>query len=143
VVVTLRIARNQIASQETLASRQREQLERDLKKDLFDRRFRIFTDTAEFMRPILSSPSAFTPQSDEHRRFQETMQTAGMLFGADVREYLEDVEATAVGLSASRQRMSADPGDIGASREYSDRFQHLSDLWSKRPDVFRGDLALG
>ena len=150
VIVARRIAQNQNKLQETLANRQfdlqkaqQELLERQLRKDLFDRRFKVFTDTREFIRPILSGPSAFTPESDEYRRFRETMQTADMLFGVEVREYLEDVNRTAVDLWASYQKMAKDRGDNNAIEGNANHFQHLSDPWQKRPHVFRRDLSLG
>jgi len=136
VVVAGWIARNQRKLQMTLA-------ERLLKKDLFDRRFKVFTDAAEFMRPILASPSAFDPLSDEGRRFAETVQSAEMVFGPEVFEYLNDVNKTAIGLWASHQKMAKDRGDNDAITENADRFQHLSDLWQKRSEAFRRDLSLG
>jgi type II secretory pathway pseudopilin PulG len=150
VIVTRTIARNQNTLQETLANKQfdlqkaqQEQQERQLKKDLFDRRFAVFKDTGEFISPILSTPTSFTPQGDGYRRFGETLQLAEMLFDPEVREYLEDINSTAVDLWASNQRRIKDPGDNHAIEENAEQFQHLLDLWKKRPEVFRRDMSLG
>lgn len=150
VNVTRSIAGKQSKLQETLANKQfdlqkaqQELLERQLRKDLYDRRFTVFTDTGQFMRPVLSSPNGFTPEADEYRRFGETVQNAEMLFGPEVCKYLEDVDRTAVGRWASNQRRTTDRGDINAITEYAEQFQHLSDLWQKRTDVFRREISLG
>jgi hypothetical protein len=150
VIVTRSIAKNQNILQETLANKQLEiqkgqleQQERQLRKDLFDRRFAVFTDTGEFMRPILSAPSGFTPQGEGYRKFGETMQIADMLFGPEVRKYLEDVDRTAVALWVAHQKMIKDPGDNNAINEEGCQSQYLSDLWQKRPTVFRSEMSLG
>jgi hypothetical protein len=149
VVVAVLIAYKQGELQKALAKSQGEiqkkdleQQERQLKKDLYDRRFKVFTDVGEFMRSVLSSPSAFTPGSDEQRRYYESMQNAEMLFGPDVFRHLQDVAYTTVGIWGACQRMNNNPGDNSAIEEKGERFQHLSDLWQKRSEVFRSDLSL-
>ncbi len=142
VIVARTIARNQNNLQTTLAGRQEQLQERQLRKDLYDRRFKVFTDTGDFIRPVLSSPTAFCPQSDEYRRFEETMQHATFLFGTEVRAYLEDVRGTTVGVWASYQKMTKDRGDNRDIEENAEKFQHLSDLWQKRPEVFHREVSL-
>jgi hypothetical protein len=127
----------------SIARKQLDLQERQLRNDLYDRRFAVFADTGNFLRPILSTPTGFTPQSDAYRQFGETAQNAEMLFGPEVRKYIEDVSRTAVNLWASYQKMAKDPADNDAIEEQAKQFQHLSDLWQKRPDVFRRDMSLG
>jgi hypothetical protein len=119
------------------------QQERQLRMDVYDRRSKVYTDTGEFMRSVLSSPSAFVSGSDEHRRFGETMQNAEMLFTPEVFKYLQDVANTTMAIWGSHQRVAEDAGDISAIEENSIQFQRLSDLWVARPGVFRHDLSLG
>ena len=125
-----------------IAQKQLDLQERQLRKDLYDRRFAVYRQTAEFLRPILGSPSSFRVESDESRKFAEAVQDAGMLFGADVCRYLKDVNTTAVDLWASYSRMQQHPGDNNAIEESGRHFQHLKDLWDKRSNVFRPEMSL-
>jgi hypothetical protein len=116
-----------------------------LKKELFDRRYKIFEETVEFMRPILSSPSNFTSGDDGQRKFWGTMQSAKVLFGrrAKVYKFLEDIDKTATNLCASQQTMNSNRGDNDAITENGQQFQHLSELWEKQQeDAFLQDLDL-
>ena len=127
-----------------VAKRQLDLQERGLRKDLFDRRYAVFLDTGEFLRPLLSSPSIFSAESDEYRRFGETAQKAEMLFGkcSEVCKYLAEINKTAASLSYSYQKMSKDPGDNNAIEENALAFKRLADLWETRSEVFRRDMSL-
>jgi hypothetical protein len=149
VVVALFIAYKQGRLQKTLAENQSEirkmqltQQERQLRMDLY-RRYKVYTDTGEFMRSVLSLPSAFVSGGDEHRRFGETMQNAEMLFRPEVFKYLQDIANTTMAIWGAYQRMAKDAGDNAAIEENSIQFQRLSDLWVARPGVFSHDLFLG
>jgi hypothetical protein len=99
VAVAVVIARNQGRLQQTLAEKQfeiqrmqLEQQERQLKKDLFDRRFSVFTDVQKFFDYVLQKNGDIELNGPgEYRQFRECMERAEMLFGDDVKEYLEDV----------------------------------------------------
>ena len=126
-----------------IANKQLDLQERQLKKDLFDRRFKIFTDTDEFLGHITSSPSTFTPSSEEYRKFFASVEAAEVLCGQEVKTYLKDTDETAKQLSADHQRMARNPGDNEAIEMQAIHFQHLSDLRSKRLDALRSDLSIG
>jgi hypothetical protein len=144
VFVAILIARNQNKLQETLAKRQTDLQEAQLKKDLFDRRFTIFTDTLDFIGMVLRNNGEFVLEGPEYRHFLETTQKAGMLFGADVRSYLKSVIETAKDLYVSaRGRASAiQSGDVDAINKHGDLLSRLIDLAPAAEDVFRPYLSL-
>jgi ribosomal protein L34 len=101
VFVAILIARNQNKLQETLAKKQTDLQEAQLKKDLFDRRFIVFTDTLDFIGMVIRNDGDIVLEGPEYRHFLETTQKAGMLFGADVRSYLKGVTETTTNLYVS------------------------------------------
>ena len=152
VIVARGIAHNQNKLQETLAARQLdlqkaqlEQQERQLKKDLFDRRFTVFTDTGEFISFVLRQNGNISLNSGEYTQFWQTSEKAEMLFGADIREYLEDVQKTAgeFYVTAQGREKAVATGDVDAIHKDHELLAHLGvDLFQKRAKVFRPYLAL-
>jgi hypothetical protein len=152
VFVARRIARNQNVLQQVLADRQfelqkaqLEQQERQLKKDLFDRRFAVFTDTGDFLVYVIRQNGNISLTGPEYRQFSQTMEKAQMLFGADVGAYLEDVDKTARDfyvLAQGRER-AVQTGDVDAIKQDGDVSVRIGvDLLQKRPVVFRPHLSL-
>ncbi len=85
VFVALRIAENQNKLQTALADKQIEIQARQLKKDLFDRRFAVFIEAAEFIGYVLQENGKIELVGPgKYRRFRESMEVAQMLFGEDV-----------------------------------------------------------
>jgi hypothetical protein len=152
MLVARRIARNQDALQKELANRQidlqKEQLEeqkRQLKKDLFDRRFAVFADTGDFIGYVLRENGNICLTGTEYRQFRQAMAKAEVLFGAQVREYLEDVHKTAGDFYVSAKGLdrAAQAGDVDAIRKNSELLSRMGvELPQKLPEVFHPDLAL-
>jgi hypothetical protein len=145
------LARDQSRLQEALAEKQLEiqkmQLERQaqqLKKDLFDRRFGVFTGVLTFI--------TYVPQENgdielhgpgQYRQFRECMETAEMLFGDDVNRYLEDVDETARQFYVSARRREIDRGDPDAIEKDGQLLNRLSvTLLQRRKGLFRRYLTL-
>jgi hypothetical protein len=117
LLVALRIARNQNKLQAELAKMQLAQQERQLKKDLFDRRFAVYVNVLDFVSYVLQENGKIQLAGPgKYRDFWESMEKAEMLFGADVNEYLADVDKTARDFYVSAQRMDKTiaTGDVEA-----------------------------
>jgi hypothetical protein len=144
VFVALRIANNQNRLQKTLMDRQHDLQERELKKDLFDRRFLIFTDSLEFTGFVLRNNGDIVLEGAEYRHFREAMQKAGMLFGGDVGSYLNDLDKTVRDLyvSAKGRSRAVAGGDVAAIDQHGELLSHLIKLAPVAEDVFRPYLSL-
>jgi hypothetical protein len=144
VAVALRISNNQNRLQTMLADRQLDMQERQLKKDLFDRRFAIFTDTLEFIGLVLRNDGNIVLEGQEYRHFREAMQKAGMLFGTDVRNYLNGLDKTARDLyvSAQGRGQAVQSSDVEAIKKHSELLSHVIELAPAAEDVFRSYLSL-
>jgi hypothetical protein len=151
VVVAVVIARNQGKLQQTLAEKQieiqrmqLEQQERQLKKDLFDRRFAVFTDVQKFFDYVLQKNGDIELSGPgEYRQFRECMERAEMLFGHDVMTYLEDVDETARAFYVSAKRRGINLGDVDAINKDGTLLDRLSVvLMPQRKGLFRPYLTL-
>ena len=144
VVVAVRISNNQNSLQRILAERQLDMQERQLKKDLFDRRFTIFTETLDFIGLVLRNDGDIVLEGEEYRHFRQTMLKAGMLFGADVRNYLKGLDETARELyvSAKGRVQAVASGDVAAINKHGELLTRISELAPVAEDVFRPYLSL-
>jgi hypothetical protein len=153
VFVARRIAHNQNTLQTTLGEKQAEiqkmQLElqgRQLKKDLFDKRFAVYTDVLDFLSYVLNNNGQIQLAGPgEYRQFRQCMERAEMLFGDDVRKYIADVDETARRFYVSAQTMDVaiSKGDVDAIMRNGDLLSRLSvDLLQQRTAVFRPYLLL-
>jgi hypothetical protein len=120
-----------------------EQQDRQLKKDLFDRRFKVFSDTGEFTAFVPLADGDISLNSDEYRQFWQTMETAEMLLGTDVTQYLEDIQRTASELNVSAQgrENAIRIGDVNTIHKHRELLLHLNALFQSRAGVFRSYLS--
>lgn len=134
VIVAVLIARNQSRLQKTLADKQIEiqkmQLEqqaRQLKKDLFDRRFAVFTGVLEFIGYVLRQNGNIELPGAEYRQFCDCRERAEMLFEGDVNRYLADVDETARAfyVSAQARNNAITAGDMDKIHEDSRLMERL------------------
>jgi hypothetical protein len=151
VVVAVVIARNQAKLQQTLAEKQfeiqrmqLEQQERQLRKDLFARRFAVFTGVQKFFDYVLQKNGDIELHGPgEYRQFRECMERAEMLFGSDVNLYLKDVDETARAFYVSAKRRGIDPGDVCAIDKDGELLSRLSvTLMPRRKGLFCPYLTL-
>jgi hypothetical protein len=152
VLVAALIARNQNKLQKALADKQIEiqksqldQQARQLKKDLFDRRFAVFTDVLDFINYVLREDGNIQFGGPGQRQFWEAMEKAEMLFGKDVNAYLADVDTTARKLYVSAKGMNkaSATGDVEEINRNGELLSRLSDeLLQRRKAVFRPYLSL-
>ena len=146
VVVASVIALNQTRLQTTLANRQLDLQERQLKKDLFDRRFAVFTQALDFMTYVLRNNGRIELAGPgEYGTFRESMETAEMLFGDDVNEYLAALDKTAREFCVSAQALEQAKarGDVDAINKNGQLLNDISVTFlAKRTQVFRPYLKL-
>ena len=153
VVVAVVIARNQNRLQKAMADKQveiqnmqLEQQSRQLKKDLFDRRFAVFTEVLEFISYVLrENGKVQLTGPGQYRQFWESMERAEMLFGVDVNQYLADVDQTARAfyVSAQGRDKAIATGDVDAITKDGELLNRLSvTLLQQRKGVFRPYLTL-
>lgn len=146
VIVAFVIAHNQNRLQATLASRQDDLQERQLKKDLFDRRFAVFNEALAFISYVLRENGKIELTGPgPYRRFRESMDAAEMLFGPHVNDYLSKVDQTAREFWASAHALECAiaKGDVAAIDRNGDLLNCLSStLLVQRISVFRPELAL-
>lgn len=73
----------------------------------FDRRFKVFTDVEAFMGAVLRQDGDITlVGAGEYRDFCEAKKMGYMLFGPAIRNYLDEVDATARGYWAAKRNLS-------------------------------------
>jgi hypothetical protein len=127
-----------------IASRQRDVQERQLKKDLFDRRFEIYTKTRDFMSYVMRSDGKIVLTGEEYRDFANTMEKAEVLC-PKVHPYLVDLDKTVRELYGYRQTETRDvaAGDVDRIQKGGDLMSRCIELMSQRNDPFRHYLALG
>jgi hypothetical protein len=75
---------------------------RQLKKDLFDRRFVVYTDTRDFLNYVGQMDGRIILQGPEYHHFLESVEKAEMLFPATVHQYLKEIVMQAGELYAYR-----------------------------------------
>jgi hypothetical protein len=130
-----------------VAVRQNEIQERQLRKDLFDRRFVVYRDTREFMAYVMGTNGHFSLQGTEYRRFMDAVENAEMLFRTDVHDYLLEIKKTADDLSVYANKEEAEAERTGDPELIlkRDRLNHLFfvELPQRRTQVFRRDLYMG
>ena len=127
-----------------IANQQRELQERQLRKDLFDRRFDIYTKTREFMTYVAREDGKIALTGPEYREFQETMERAEMLCER-VYPYLTEVEKTVRDLYVYRQKegQALAASDTALIKQGADlQYRVYVTLWQRRKDEFRQYLSL-
>jgi hypothetical protein len=158
VLVAFLIAKNQNRLQKTLADSQREiqieqialqkmQLEQQaqqLKKDLLDRRFEVFTAVDCFITYVIRSNGKIELVGPgEYRQWREIMERAQMLFGEEVYKYLGTVDKTARDLYVVVRKLENDPTDMEAIENQFLLSTALADtLREQRAQLFRPYLEL-
>jgi hypothetical protein len=158
VIVALRIAHNQNRLQKTLAERQLEiqseqiklakmqldQQAHQLTKDLFDRRFAIFTAVEDFITWVIRSDGDiefFGP--GEYRNWREAVEKAQMLFGEEVIDYMEVADKAARDLYVVVKKMAKNSADMQAIDDQNRLMNQLTiTLREQRVEIFRPYLAL-
>jgi hypothetical protein len=115
---------------------------RDLKKDLFDRRFTVYTAAREYMTFVLAKAGVGVIHGEEAVRFDEAREKAEMLLGPEVRAYLLDIRQTAGKLYvyATETAKQTEPERI---KENEVAWDHFNELLKRRNDVFRKELDFG
>lgn len=126
-----------------IASRQRELQERQLRKDLFDRRFDVYTKVREFMTYVLRNDGKISLTADEYRDFQGTMEKAEMLC-EKVHPYLVELDKTVRGLYVYKQEenRAVETGDVKRIEDGANLMKRCIELLRCRNEVFRSYLSL-
>ena len=78
-----------------VAFTQRRIQERQLKQNLFDKRYAVFLAVEEFLIHLLQRDGSVKLTGDEYRRFRYAMEQAEFLFDADVNSYMTEVDQVA------------------------------------------------
>jgi hypothetical protein len=78
-----------------VAITQRRIQEKQLKQDLFDKRYAVFLAVEEFLVHVDQINGSVKPTGDEYRRFRYAMEQAEFLFNADVNSYMKEVDQVA------------------------------------------------
>jgi hypothetical protein len=81
-----------------VANVQRRIQEKQLKQDLFDKRYAVYLAVGEFLMHVVRVDGSIKLPSDEYRTFAYTMEQAEFLFGSDVNTYLRDMKTKALAL---------------------------------------------
>jgi hypothetical protein len=128
-----------------VATRQNDLQARQLRKELFDRRFAVYTEVREFLMVVFQVNGHDAIHSPAYQRFLEAAEKAEMLFGAEVIAYLKDISTTvgkAYVYAAEEERIVA-AGAVKRIQEGSDIMIRLYDLLNRRNEVFRPYMSLG
>jgi len=127
-----------------VANRQRELQERQLRKDLFERRFEIYTKTNDFLVYTMRNDGMIVLTGPEYRDFQDTMEKAEMLC-EQAHPYLVEIAEAAKELYVYKQKESEviRTGDVKAIEE-GRRFRErlFVDLPQRRKAAFYQYLSL-
>ena len=117
---------------------------RQLKKDLFDRRFNVYTDTGDFLNYVRRNDGKIELSGPEYLRFHEAIEKAEMLFRQEVHKYLIEIRDTAGDFYADKfkENEAAITGNQEVINRLDELRKRLSALWKQRNDVFRPDLHL-
>jgi hypothetical protein len=144
VCVAFWIAQKQMELQKELAKRQFDIQTRQLTKDLFDRRFAVFTAVDSFIAYVVQNNGKIQLAGPgEYRQWREAMERAQMLFGEDVNEYLKRVEQTAGEFYVAVHKLENNRADMEAIDDNERLLNELSvALPAKRVQVFRPYLEL-
>ena len=78
-----------------MATRQNDLQARQLRKDLFDRRFAVYSGTREFLNFVQQRDGEKVIHGPEYYQWRETLEKAEMLFGPEVLAYLREVDEAA------------------------------------------------
>jgi hypothetical protein len=114
-----------------------------LNKDLFDRRFAVFTETREFLVYVGGKGGWVEPYGPEYNRFRETMERADMLFPSEVHAYLVEIDKATRDLLTAKQTFQAKPGDATLPQKIHDLEVNFYETISKRrTEIFRPDLQM-
>jgi predicted naringenin-chalcone synthase len=127
-----------------VANRQRELQERQLRKDLFDRRFDIYTKTRDFMTYTMRNDGMIVLTGPEYREFQDTMEKAEMLC-EKAHPYLVEINKAALELFEYKQKEpeSVSTGDVDAIQQGGRlRVRLFVSLPQRRKEAFRPYLNL-
>jgi hypothetical protein len=81
-----------------VAITQRRIQERQLKQDLFDKRYAVFLAVEEFLVHVDQMNGSVKPTGDEYRRFRYAMERAEFLFDTDVNSYMTEVNQAVCGM---------------------------------------------
>jgi hypothetical protein len=153
VIAASVIAWSQSKLQRMLAERQNSlqqtqlgQQARQLKQDLFDRRFAVLSETIDFLSHVLRENGKIeTVGPGPYRQFRDAMVKAEMLFGSDVNEYLSLVNRTVLELASAVKWLddAIRSGNMDVINRHGELINTLSGrLWEQRTLVFRPYLDL-
>ena len=119
---------------------------RQLRKDLFDRRFTLYTDTRDFLNFIGRTDGENIIHTPAYQHFLEVIEKAEMMFGPDVLAYLNEINKTVSDFYVYKVQEtsiieSGDQRRINAGTELRNLIYGV--LPKRRNDVFRDYLTLG
>lgn len=97
------VALSVAASQRKLTERDLDLKKRQIKKDLFDRRYSVYRETTQFIHHVVIQSIKEQPLGNDFiEKFAEARSIAPMLFHADVVEWMESVLLETGELSADK-----------------------------------------
>jgi hypothetical protein len=111
----------------------------------FDRRYKVFADVEAFMSAVLRQDGDITLVGPgEYRDFCEARKMGYMLFGPAIRNYLDEVDATARGYWAAKRTISK-AIQTGNQKDI-DTFGRVSlemvRLFECRMEIFRPEIGI-
>jgi hypothetical protein len=129
-----------------VATRQNDLQARQLRKDLFDRRFTLYTDAREFLNFVGQTDGENIIHTPTYQHFLEVIEKSEMMFGPEVFAYLKEISKSVSDFcvyKAQEQRIieSGDQKRIDAGTELRNLIYDV--LPKRRNDVFRDYLTLG
>jgi hypothetical protein len=113
-----------------------------LNKDLFDRRFSVYTETRAFLTYANGLGQSFTIHCPQYDHFRETKEKAEMLLPAEVYDYLVEIDKAASDLGFASKKLAAKPDDPELIQSIEDLSNRLQTLPQRRTDVFRASLKM-
>jgi hypothetical protein len=146
VCITVWVALNQRKLQMWIATMQNELQARQLRKDLFDRRFAVYMGMREFLNFIQQRDGENAIHEPEYRQWGVTMEKAEMLFGPEVLAYLREVNEAAGKLYVyhTDEKKIIESGNEKRMEEAKQIRDSIYELLPKRRnDMFRDYLTLG
>ena len=129
-----------------VATRQNDLQARQLRKDLFDRRFAVYTGTREFLNFVQQRDGEKLLQGPEYGQWAETIERAEMLFGPEVLVYLREVDMAARNLYVyhAEEQKIIEAGNEKRMEEGKQLRERIYEVLPKRRnEVFRSYLSLG
>jgi hypothetical protein len=125
-----------------VARRQHQIQEQQLKKDLFDRRYKVYTGTREFANYVRSGPDAMEMTHPHFGLFVDLIERAEMLFGSAVHSYLKNLDSLARKLYVNAKKQRTRPSDPDLIDAGQKLFEEFEDLYRRRNEVFKPFLKL-